>query len=406
MGDISKPQRKFLFVLLPTILLLRGKMNFRNLSRYSPLCEKTYSRQFRNPFDFAAFNQNLIEMYTPPSTTKVAAMDASFVTKSGKHTFGIDSFFNGSHSKAEKGLEVSNLAIIELESNTGYTLSVKQTPSLDKIRKRLKSDSDNSEADKPEEEKTRIDFYLDHLRQDRNALPTDIGYLVTDGYYTKIKFTTGVVDELNLHQIGKLRCDANLRYLYDGPQKKFGARRKYDGRVKFDDLSRMEYVGEIEKDFHLYTTIVNSVSLKRNIRIAFLLNTRDNKNPKYVILFSTDTKINPKLIYQYYKARFQIEFIFRDAKQFTGLCDCQARCEESLDFHFNASLAALNLAKIEARNEWDQKKNFTFSMASIKTRNFNLHMVDTIISMLELDPNLIKCHPDFDKVFAYGAINA
>ncbi len=110
--------------------------------------------------------------------------------------------------------------------------------------------------------------------------------------------------------------------------------------------------------------------------------------------------------YQYYKARFQIEFIFRDAKQFTGLCDCQARCEESLDFHFNASLAALNLAKIEARNEYDQMKNFTFSMASIKTRNFNLHMVDTIISMLELDPNLIKYHPDFDKVFAYGAINA
>ncbi len=110
--------------------------------------------------------------------------------------------------------------------------------------------------------------------------------------------------------------------------------------------------------------------------------------------------------YQYYKARFQIEFIFRDAKQFTGLCDCQARCEESLDFHFNASLAALNLAKIKARNDWDQMKNFTFSMASIKTRNFNLHMVDTIISMLELDPNLIKCHPDFDKVFAYGAINA
>ena len=26
-----------------------------------------------------------------------------------------------------------------------------------------------------------------------------------------------------------------------------------------------------------------------------------------------------------YKARFQIEFVFRDAKQYTGLMDCQSR---------------------------------------------------------------------------------
>ncbi len=43
----------------------------------------------------------------------------------------------------------------------------------------------------------------------------------------------------------------------------------------------------------------------------------------------------------------QAEFIFRDAKQFTGLCDCQSRQQQSLDFHFNASLAALNIAKLK-----------------------------------------------------------
>jgi hypothetical protein len=35
----------------------------------------------------------------------------------------------------------------------------------------------------------------------------------------------------------------------------------------------------------------------------------------------------------YYQARFQIEFIFRDAKQFTGLCDAQTRKLERLDYH-------------------------------------------------------------------------
>ena len=58
----------------------------------------------------------------------------------------------------------------------------------------------------------------------------------------------------------------------------------------------------------------------------------------YALRFSTDTELDAESIYRYYKARFQIEFLFRDARQFTGLNDCQARRQDSLGFHFNASL--------------------------------------------------------------------
>jgi len=46
MSDTFKPQRKFISVLLITIMLMRGNVSFRNMSRYSSLSEKTYSRQF------------------------------------------------------------------------------------------------------------------------------------------------------------------------------------------------------------------------------------------------------------------------------------------------------------------------------------------------------------------------
>ena len=52
---------------------------------------------------------------------------------------------------------------------------------------------------------------------------------------------------------------------------------------------------------------------------------------------------------QYYKARFQIEFIFRDAKQYTGLADCQSLLVERRYTHINASLSALSLLKLEDR---------------------------------------------------------
>lgn len=52
-------------------------------------------------------------------------------------------------------------------------------------------------------------------------------------------------------------------------------------------------------------------------------------------------------ILSFYKSRFQIEFLFRGAKQFTGLTHCQVRDEQKLDFHFNLSLAAINLVNVE-----------------------------------------------------------
>ena len=60
--NISKPQRKFLLILFTTILIARGKVNFRNLSRYSDLCQQTYSRQFAKPFDFVGYNRSLIDL--------------------------------------------------------------------------------------------------------------------------------------------------------------------------------------------------------------------------------------------------------------------------------------------------------------------------------------------------------
>ena len=50
-------------------------------------------------------------------------------------------------------------------------------------------------------------------------------------------------------------------------------------------------------------------------------------------------------ILDYYRTRFQLEFCFRDGKQHAGITNSQSTDFRKLDFHFNASLAAVNLAK-------------------------------------------------------------
>jgi IS4 transposase len=108
-----------------------------------------------------------------------------------------------------------------------------------------------------------------------------------------------------------------------------------------------------------------------------------------LILFSTDINLSPEQIIEYYQARFQIEFVFRDAKQFTGLSDCQSPHPQRLDFHFKACLTSLNLAKYQAYNCHLSSQPFVFSMASYKRLQLNRHLLSTFINKLDLDPNLI-----------------
>jgi hypothetical protein len=117
-----------LLTLFPTILLVCGKVNFTNLSRYSDLSERTYRRQYSQSFAFVEFNQHLIAQAIGTRADIIAAIDCSFVPKSGKATYGVDWFYNGSAAKSEQGLEISVIAVVDVEARLGYPLSVEQTP--------------------------------------------------------------------------------------------------------------------------------------------------------------------------------------------------------------------------------------------------------------------------------------
>ncbi|MBN4003359.1 MAG: hypothetical protein HWQ58_16730 [Nostoc sp. LPT] len=81
------------------------------------------------------------------------------------------------------------------------------------------------------------------------------------------------------------------------------------------------------------------------------------------------------------------------------------RVEKGL-FHFNASFTALNIAKLDAHRQQLSQKPFVFSMASVKRRALNDHLLDTFISRLGLSPTLIKSHPNYQNLRDYGVIAA
>ena len=198
-------------------------------------------------------------------------------------------------------------------------------------------------------------------------------------------------------------------FLYTGPHpKRRGARRKYAGKVNFQDLSRFEDLGtrEDEPHLHLYSAVVWHKTLKRRLRLVVLLNRKDPAQPRFIVRGSTDPDLNGHKLIDLYAARFQIEFLFRDSKQFTGLLDCQARAAAALDFHFNAALATLNLVRAEDLGMQQGQEPHVFSMASWKQCQCNERLLDLFMEHLALDPTWVKNHSCYEKLRAYGAIAA
>jgi hypothetical protein len=204
------------------------------------------------------------------------------------------------------------------------------------------------------------------------------------------------VIDADLHLVSKLRIDADLRYCYTDPHPPRGAPRKYDGKVDLSDLPRLVLVTQPDPNIELYTPVVWHISLKRQIRIVYLINIRQPDKPRVALLFSTDTALEPERLHQYYKARFQIEFVFRDAKQFAGLSD------------FNTALAALNLAKLEQTQSQllsaHDPQPMSCSIATDQRQKLNYHFLERFITLLELDPTLIKSHPNYPSLLQYGAL--
>jgi len=394
---LSKPRRKFVAAVIATILAVRGRVNYRNLARYGEYSERTYARQFAQPFPWLKYHAQVIPRAVPVSRRRILAQDASFLPKSGKHTSGRDWFYNGSAGRAERGLEIHACAVVDLTQKGAYVAAVAQTPATPELQ----------QADAT---KTRLDFALQQVQTLRPHLAADIQYLAADGAFAHKKYVDGVV-QAGLHLVTKLRNDANMRFRSTPPRTgKKGRPKVYDGKVDWQDLSRLEKVDlagfNFATDVTGYTGELYHCSLKRWLRVVVLVwYTADGKR-HHAILATTDLSCPAVAVLEMYQARFQIEFLFRDGKQFAGLTECQARNAAALDFHFNASLATVSAARAAMVKEQANEETFVFSLATQKQVTFNELFLAAISAKLGYDLNRWKIHPAYEELRTYGALAA
>ena len=377
-AGLRRTQQAYLRLLLTLWLVLPGRHNFTNLARYGPTSDRTHRTWARKPVPWVQLNSALVLQAQDQQILHrggILGVDAVFIPKYGNHTPDLASYWSGCQGRAVRGLEGTCVTWVDPTTHQPVPLSITQTP-----------------ATLPAGQ-SRVDFYatvtLNTITQLPNELKKQVQAVVGDAYYTKLKFVDRVVDEGQLPFVGKMRKDANLKHLYTGPRTgKPGRPRLYDGKVSLHDYSRWDALPWADECM-VYTVVAYSVSLKRQVRVVAVVWPR-SRSSRTEVLFSTSITMTAAIIIALYRARFCMEFPFRDGKQFAGLSECQSRQVEALHFHWNMAMTAVSAARLSQLS--DQRASpLVFSMEDEKRRAYNEFFAAKILSILTQEQRGRKC---------------
>ena len=390
MIGISKWQKVFFVEVTLLFMTIKGKVNFTQMGRYSSSQEVRFRNMFKKVFGFTTFNSYFISKHC--SDELLIGFDPSFISKSGKHTPNVGYFYSGVAGTTKRGMELGCLAIIDVKQNTAYHLEAVQTPPV------KKNDAETG----------LVKHYCKIFSERINTIKKHSKILVVDGWFNKKKFIDVMLD-MTLEVICRLRFDANLKYIYHGPKKiGRGRPKKYTGKVDIKKIDKRI----IKKCFDdgekiIYEGVVYSVSLKINIKLAYTEYLNEKGQVANTILYySTNTSRCAIDIVRYYRARFQMEFIFRDGKQFTGLADCQARSVEKIHNHVNYAMTAVNISKAIIRQGIDKDQPCSCSIQDIKTELFNRFLLERIFINYDIDPELQNNSELKRKILDFGKVAA
>ena len=160
------------------------------------------------------------------------------------------------------------------------------------------------------------------------------------------------------------------------------------------DLTRMVELHIEGLEGTAYTLIAYSKALKQKVRLVIWI----MPNGKHKLFFSTKTSMSGEDVLRTYRSRFQIEFCFRDAKQYTGLTHCQARHKNQLDFSYNASFASQNVAKVMMK-----ENGMPYSMASFKEVMASTYIAKLIFDKCRRIPNRKLISHTVKELFGWAA---
>ena len=350
--------------------------------------------------------------------------DQTVVTKAGKHTYGLDRFFASLYGKSVPALAFFTLSLISTTQRRSFPIAVEQivrTPQ-EKAAMQAKAAAKAAAKRKPGRPKgssskakstmelspelRRIQTLLLQLLARIGTL-IPLTYLVLDGHFGN-NAALVMARQCKLHLISKLRSDSALYLPYDGSYAGRGPRRIYGDKIDPHCIPerylRQSVVGDgIET--RTYRVEARHKSVAQPLNVVLLLKTNlKTQTQAHVILFSSDLLVSWDKLIDYYCLGFQLEFNFRDAKQYWGLEDFLTTSPTAVENAANLSLFMVNL--VERLLQEVRHRHPTDSVLDLKAYCRGAKYVEETIKLLPETPEPILLERIVAKIVGIGRIHA
>jgi putative transposase len=413
------------------LLVMTGRVTMLGISRWAGKggSYRTVQRFFSTVIPWATLLWAFFrEHIYCPQDVYLLAGDEVVATKAGTHTHGLDRFFSSLYGKPVPGLAFFTLSLVSTQARRSFPLRVEQVVRSDAEKAASKAKAD-AKKQKPSTAKRRPGrpkgskntpqaavTLTPELRRITSMLEAllhliagflPLTYLLLDGHFGNHN-ALHMARQCNLHLISKLRCDAALYFPYTGLYAGRGPRRKYGRKVDYDTIP-VQYLKETTVDGHIHTRLYQAPLLHKefaqplNVVVIAKTNLRTQARA-HVLLFSSDLELAYTQLVDYYGLRFQIEFNFRDAKQYWGLEDFMNVTPTGV---INAANLALFMVNVSYRLRAHMRpRDPDYSSLDLKADCRGYKYVEETIKLLPEQPEPVLLRQILHKVTGLGRIHA
>ena len=429
-SGLSKTTLRQMSRIIPALLSMTGRVTMMGLARWAGEggSYRTIQRFYYTAIPWAQvmwqfFRQSLFRK----EDVYLLAGDECVVSKAGKKTYGLDHFFSGLQQKVIPSLSFFVLSLVSVNQRRSYPVYMEQTvrSEEEKTACKVKKEAKKAKAAGPKRKpgrpkgsknKDKTTMILNPELQRMQKMLEDLvlrissllrpTYLALDGHFGNYP-AFHMVRQCGLHLISKLRWDAALCFPYAGLYKGSGPHCKYGERVDYQHVPE-EYLKTTSVEDGIQTCTYQAQLLHADfptpLNIVIIVKTNLRTHAwAHVILFSSDLELSAEHLVEYYRLRFQIEFNFRDAKQFWGLEDFMNINQTAVTNAANLSLFMVNLSQV-LMCEFRQTDP-DFGVLDLKSYYRGCKYATEMLKMLPQKPDDILVAQLFQKIATLGSIH-
>jgi hypothetical protein len=352
----------------------------------------------------------------------IAAGDEVVLGKAGQESFGLGRFFSSLQQRVIPGLGFFVFSVIDVQERQSYPIQVVQMVKKEgeKAKKEEKKPvtapkrpvgrpkgSKNKKDEKPtlSAELLRIQPVLQAFLAVLKGV-LSLSYLVMDGHFGNYP-SAWMLMQSGLHFVSKLRWDAALYEPFSGKYRGRGPHPKYGDKIDVHKMKK-KYLKSDTKETGVRTQIYQATLLNKEfafpLNVVVILKTNlSTKAQAHVILFSTNLHLSDEKTIDYYTLRFQIEFNFRDAKQYWGLDDFMNVKEVAVTNAASLAFFMVNFSFLLLRRF--RQLNPEFSILDLKSHYRGCRYVSETIKLLPQKPDGILLAEIFEQIARLGMVH-